>query len=106
MLQRLGGLRVVQHLLERIIETLLLADLHHGATVIARVRGRGLLGTVDERLQSGEVWKAFVALDVSETDVEKRQCRPGGEEVLHVAIRRTVEARSKRTPCVEGDRRA
>ena len=45
MLQRLGGLRIVQHLLERIIDTLLLADLHHGATVIARVRGRGLLGT-------------------------------------------------------------
>src|SRR3954451_19528132 len=42
-LQRLGGRRVVEHLLEGRVHALRLADLLHGAAVVPRVGGSGLL---------------------------------------------------------------
>src|SRR5512133_2914379 len=60
-LQRRGGLRVVEHLLERLVHALGLADLLDRAGVVPRVSGRALLRAQDERLHRCDVWQAFVA---------------------------------------------
>src|SRR3954451_17925694 len=54
-LQRLGGLRAVQHLLEGSIDPLGLTDLLHGAAVVPRVGDSRLLRALDERLHRRQV---------------------------------------------------
>src|SRR3954470_17331377 len=61
-LQRLGGVRVIQHLLAGRVHALRLPDLFHGAAVVPRVRTRRPLGTEDEGLQRGPVREPRVAL--------------------------------------------
>src|SRR5829696_3252637 len=75
-LQRRGRLRIVEHLLERLVHPQGLADLFHGAGVVPRVRSRGHLRAQDERLHRREVWQASVAFDVLEDGVEQLQRRP------------------------------
>ena len=48
MLEDLGGLGMVEDLLERAVHTLRLADLLDRAAVVAGIRGRRLLGAEDE----------------------------------------------------------
>src|SRR4051794_13440512 len=54
-LQRLGGLRLVQHLLEGGVDSLGLPDLLDGAAVVPRVGGSGVLRALDERLHRRQV---------------------------------------------------
>ena len=96
MLEGLGGLRVVQHLLERRVDALRLPDLLDRAAVVAGVRRRRRLGVEDERAQRGDVRQPVVPLHVAEDHVEERQRRPRGEEVVHVGLPRAVEARDER----------
>src|SRR5262249_55794926 len=67
--QGLGGPRVVQHALERLVDALRLADLLDRAAVVARVGGGRLLGAEDERLQRRAVRQAVVPLGVPEDHV-------------------------------------
>src|SRR3954467_11142964 len=69
-LQRLGGLGVVQHLLEGRVDSLGLPNLLHGAAVVPRVGGSRLLRVLDERLHRRQVGETLVALDLSEDRVE------------------------------------
>src|SRR4051812_40795422 len=87
--QRLGGIRVVEHLLEARVDALRLADLLDRAAVVARVRGRSLLRAEDEALHRRQVRQAVIALRVTEDDIEEPERRPGREEVLHVGVPRT-----------------
>ena len=75
MLERLPGLRIIEHPLERVVHTQAFPDLLHGASVIPLIRRRCLLGAEDQRLQRLEVRQSLVALDVPEDDVEERQRR-------------------------------
>ena len=95
-----GGLGIVEHSLERVVHAQGLADLLHGARVVARITGGGALGSEDERLQGGHIGKALISLDVLEDGVEQRQRRPGREEVLHVGVPRAIEARCEQQPGV------
>src|SRR5215218_4901244 len=70
-LQRRGGLRAVEHLLERLIDPQGLADLLHRTGVVPRVSSRGNLRAQDERLHRREVWQALVAFGVLEDGVEQ-----------------------------------
>src|SRR5512133_3643273 len=65
-LQRRGRLRVVEHLLERLVHPQGLAALFHGAGVVPCVTARGHLRAQDERLHRREVWQTVVAFDVLE----------------------------------------
>src|SRR3954451_22676342 len=76
-LQRLGGIRVIEHLLERRVDTLRLADLLDRPAVVARIGGPGLLRAENEGLHRGQVRKAVVALRMTEDRVEERERRPG-----------------------------
>src|SRR5215204_5861972 len=75
-LQRRGGLRVVEHLLERLVDPQRLADLLDRAGVVPRVSSRAHLRAQDECLHRREVWQAFVAFDMLEDGVEQLQRRP------------------------------
>src|SRR4051812_34924655 len=86
--QSVLGRRVVEHALERIVDPLRFADLFNGASVVAGVAVRSLLGAQDETLDRVKVWEALVALDVAEDGVEQLQ-RFGGE-VDHVRVPRPV----------------
>src|SRR5918995_5204763 len=71
LLQRRGGLRVVEHPLEGLVHPQGLADLLDRARVVPSVPGRALLRAQDERLHRREVWQAVVPFDVPEDDVEQ-----------------------------------
>src|SRR5512133_4022520 len=66
LLQRRGGLRVVEHLLERLVHPQGLADLLHRAAVVPRIGSRGNLRAQDQPLHRRGVWQAFVAFGVLE----------------------------------------
>src|SRR5215211_8304269 len=76
LLQRRGGLWVVEHLLERLVHPQGLADLLDRAAVVPRVSSRGNLRAQDERLHRRGVWQAVVAFGVLEDGVEQLQRRP------------------------------
>src|SRR4051795_9991485 len=59
-LERLRGVRGVQHLLEGRVDALGLADLLHRPAVVPRVGGGGLLRAEDERLQDRPVREPVV----------------------------------------------
>src|SRR3954451_4958881 len=99
-LQDLGGLRMVQHLLEGGGHPLGLPDLLDRARVVPRIRRCRLLGTKHERSYGGQIREAVVPLHVPEDHIEEGQGWPGGEEVLHVGIPRPVEAGHERQPGV------
>src|SRR5215213_1490656 len=56
LLQRRGRLRVVEHLLERLVHPQGLADLLDRAAVVPRVRSRAHLRAQDERLHRRDIW--------------------------------------------------
>jgi hypothetical protein len=87
---------MIEHLLERGIHALRLADLLDGAAVVARVRRGSVLRAQDERLQRGDVGEPAVVLRMTEDQVEQLERRPGREEVLHVRVPRAVEAGDER----------
>src|SRR5512132_1437188 len=76
LLQRRGGLRVVEHLLERLVHPQGLADLLDRAGIVPRVSSRGSLRAQDQRLHRRDIWQAFVAFGVLEDGVEQLQRRP------------------------------
>src|SRR5216117_2794807 len=76
LLQRRGGLWIVEDLLERLVHPQGLADLLDRAGVVPRVSGRARLRAQDERLHRRDVWQAFVAFGVLEDGVEQLQRRP------------------------------
>src|SRR5215218_9773527 len=92
-LQRLRGARVVQHLLEGPVDALSLPDLLHRAPVVPRVGGGRSLRAEHEGPQGPTIGKTLVALGVPEDHIEECKRRTGREEVLHVRVPRTVEAR-------------
>ena len=75
-LQRLRGLRIVEHLLERGVDPLRLPELLDGPAVVAGVGGGGLLRAQHERLDRREVREPVVALDVPEDRVEQLRAGP------------------------------
>src|SRR3954468_18045058 len=99
-LQRLGGIRVIEHLLEGRVDTLRLATLLDRAAVVAGIGGRGLLRAENEGLHRRQVRQAVVALRGTKDPIEELEGRPRGEEVLHVGVPRAVEARDERQPRV------
>src|SRR5687768_16342041 len=71
-LERLRGVRVVQDLLECLVDAPGLADLLHRAPVVPRVGGGRLLRAEDEGPQRCPIRKPLVALRVPEDDIEER----------------------------------
>ena len=100
MLQSLGRGRIVEHALKRLIHPQRLPDLLHRPGVVPLIRPCGLLGTEDERLQRREIRKPLIALGMAKDEVEQLERRPRREEILHVRIPRTIEARDERQPRV------
>src|SRR6476646_623466 len=103
MLQGVGGLGIVEDLLECVVHRDGLADLLHRAAVVAGVATGGLLGTEDEVLDRLQRREALIADDVLEDRVEELERLRG--EVLHVRVPGAVEARGEEEPrvVVEGD---
>src|SRR5215212_3495429 len=72
-LQRLGGLGVVEDLLEGLVHPGGLPDLFHRAAVVPGVATGAHLGTADELLHRLERRQSVVTLDVPEDGIEQLQ---------------------------------